>query len=80
MPDHVIHDPQDRAALARFLKGRSPPAWAAAFTRGEETVSERVAAVRADFGNDRAELEFPDGRHVTVDIPRELVSLAEVRE
>lgn len=79
-PDWVTHDPETAEAVRQFVEGRSPPAWAAAFKRGEETVSERVVAIRANFGNDRAELEFEDGRHVTVKIPDEMVSLAEARE
>lgn len=66
--------------VREYMADRNPPAWATVFLRGSQRVSEKAQSVRADFGNDRAEIEFEDGRHVTVKISTELIALAEVRE
>lgn len=79
-PNWVAHDPETAEGVREFMRGRSPSAWVAAYLEGEQVVSVRAVAVRANFGNDRAEIEFEDGRHVTVHIPDEFRSLAEVRE
>lgn len=70
-PAQALEQVPDRAALQEFVEGHEPP-FRVAFRRGVELAEAEFADIRADYGNGRAELVYPDGRHVTVDVGTEV--------
>lgn len=75
-PGDVLEDIPDKSALDRFLNG-APPPYRVEFQRGDEAVAKEFTDIRADYGGDRVELVYEDGRYVTLNVGRE-VNRAEV--
>jgi len=61
----------DRGHLESELQGR-PDAVDVAFRQGEDMAMAEGVTVRTDRGGDIAELVYPDGRHVTVRVSRDV--------
>lgn len=77
-PKQVLEQVPDRAALAEFVRGRSPSRWRLAYAQGLEWAREEFVDVLVDRGGQIAELHYEDGRYVTVDVAEEIAWIEEV--
>lgn len=69
-------DIPDVAALSDTLESMSPP-FTIRFSQGDSGAVEQFASVDTSRGAGIAELHYPDGRYVTVDVPTQLGGVAE---
>lgn len=73
-PDFV--DIPDAAALDDVLDGQDLP-YGIRFSQGDSEAMEVFESVDTSRGADIAELHYPDGRHVTVDVPTQVNGVTE---